>query len=323
MAERPGELNNIDKLDRISTAAGSDPSFDKYADGDPDAGSEKLAMNSDSEVSEQTELIKVQIEETRANMGETIDAIQERLSFTKISEQVSDTVNNAIEAAKETAYDATIGKAVNFMKNAGNEISHSTIVTAAKENPLPFILIGLGAGLLAYNGFGKKTRSFDRRLDDGSTAHLDSPDSKRSFAASAQQTAGGIKDSVSNAAGTAYEGVANAASSTYSETGHLANRAYEKAGEFGTKAQDTYNHYLEEKPWAIGAVALAAGAAVGLAIPSTRYEGELMGEARVNLMEKAQDTAGDLVDKAKQVASEAGKTINKEFTTAAKEDLNH
>ena len=37
-----------------------------------------------------------------------------------------------------------------------------------------------------------------------------------------------------------------------------------------------------------------------------------MGEARENLLQRAQDAAGTLVDKAKQVATEAGQTIKQE-----------
>ena len=319
MAERSGELENENNVDPVPppTVAESGLSLEERSSNYKVSEAHQFGAAGTGDANEETEQIKAQIEETRSNMGETIDAIQERLSFSNISEQVSEQVNNAIETAKDTVYDATMGKAVNFMKNAGNEISHSSIVTAAKDNPLPFLLIGLGAGLLAYNSYGKKQNrslSFDRQLGDNRAGR--SVDSKQSFINSAQQTVSGVKDSVSNAAGAAYEGVTNAASSTYSGAGDLANRAYDKAGEFGTKAQETYSQYLDEKPWAIGAVALIAGAAVGLAIPSTRYEGELMGEARVNLLSKAQDTAGDLVDKAKQVASEAGKAIKEEVNTA-------
>ncbi len=332
MAEKSGDLENNEKIAAVTTTteAESGQALEERG-GDyavsgahqfgsaPDIGDDKL----------ETEHIKAQIEETRSNMGETIDAIQDRLSFSNISEQVSEQVNSAIETVKDNVYDATFGKAVNFMKNAGNEVTHSSIVSAAKENPLPFLLIGLGAGLLAYNSFGaKKNRSFDREIGDKSfdrhldgnrVAHSDSAASNRSLVASAQEKVSGVKDSVSNAAATAYEGVANAASSTYTGAGDIANRAYDKAGEFGSKAQETYSQYLDEKPWAIGAVALVAGAAVGLAIPSTRYEGELMGEARVNLMSKAQNAASDLVDNAKQIASDAGSTIKEEIKTLAQE----
>ena len=63
---------------------------------------------------------------------------------------------------------------------------------------------------------------------------------------------------------------------------------------------------------AVAAAAMAVGAAIGFAIPSTRYEGELMGDARENLLAKAEDTATELVDKATQVASDAKQVISKE-----------
>lgn len=310
MVEKTGELNKIDSLDPVSTAAGagSDSFVERYAD---EAGQYEMAADPD-DASEKTEQIKAQLEETRINIGETIDAIQDRLSFSNISEQVSEQVSNAIETAKDSVYDATIGKAANYMKNAGNELSQSSIVTAARENPLPFLLIGLGAGLLAYNGFSKKQRRSSLHRLDNSNKLPFSDETSRSMLTSAKAKIGDAKHSVADAAGAAYDGVSNAASTTYTAAGDLAHRAYDKAGEFGTKAKETYNQYLEEKPWAIGAVALVAGAAVGLAIPSTRYEGELMGEARYNLISKAQDTANELVEKARGVATEAGRTIAEE-----------
>src|SRR5688572_25105307 len=56
----------------------------------------------DAETAAQTEQLRSEIEETRASMGSTIDAIQERLSIQNISEQVSEQVNSAIESAKES-----------------------------------------------------------------------------------------------------------------------------------------------------------------------------------------------------------------------------
>ncbi|MBC7899028.1 MAG: DUF3618 domain-containing protein [Saprospiraceae bacterium] len=331
MAEKSSELNDINGLDPVSptAGAGTDSFIEKYSDPDPENELVRFDKDRDNDdASERTELIKAQIEETRSNMGETIDAIQDRLSFSNISEQVSEQVSNAIDTAKDSVYDATIGKVADYMKNAGNEISRSSIVTTARENPLPFVLIGLGAGLLAYNTLGKKQRRSPGGYRADYRARTDYPAtlpdrSGTSILTSAQEKIRGVKDSVSGVAERAYEGVSGAAGNAYSGAGDLANRAYEKAGEFGTRAQETYSEYLEEKPWAIGAVALVAGAAVGLAIPSTRYEGELMGEARYNLMAKAQDTASDFVDKAKNAATEAGRTIAEETKSIAQETFNN
>jgi Protein of unknown function (DUF3618) len=56
-----------------------------------------------------TEEIRVQIEETRADMSETIDAIQERLSPSRVVTQ-----------AKETVKEATVGRVKNLAQRAGN-----------------------------------------------------------------------------------------------------------------------------------------------------------------------------------------------------------
>jgi hypothetical protein len=228
------------------------------------------------------------------------------------------------------------------MKNTGKEISRSSLVSTAKENPLPFLLIGVGAGLLAYQGFGRTNMS-RRNVRYGATPRLTGRQDRNTSSSimntaqsglssvtdTVSSTAGTVKDSVSNAAGTvkdsvsnaassAYDGVSRVAGSTYSGVTNLANRATETASNLGTKATETYEHYLEEKPWAIGAVALVAGAAIGMAIPSTRYEGELMGEARMTLMNKVSDTASEFVDKAKQAAGEVGQTVSKTVSEEAK-----
>ena len=61
----------------------------------------------------------------------------------------------------------------------------------------------------------------------------------------------------------------------------------------------------------LGAAAFAVGAFVGLAIPSTRYEGELMGETRNDLLRKAQDTGATLLDKTKNIVDEAAQQASK------------
>lgn len=313
MAEKTDELTSLDRIDPADTNM---------------AAGDRSPANGADEAPEEAEHLRSQIEETRHQMGETIDAIQEKLSFSNISEQVSEQLNNAIETAKNTVYDATIGKAVNYMKDMGSEISSSSAVKTVRNNPLPFILIAAGAGLLAYNSFGTKARSAaprKRRQEDLESGTGGGGDRRsRTLLGSAREKVSGLAEGVSGVAGSAYESVAGAASSTYggiaSTAGNaytgateLAHRAYDKVGEYGSTAQEQYHHHLEENPLAVGAVALALGAAVGFAIPSTRYEGELMGDARENLMQKAQDSAGLLVERVKEVASEAGETLKGEI----------
>jgi ElaB/YqjD/DUF883 family membrane-anchored ribosome-binding protein len=323
MAEKSSELENTEESTAIDSY--TENQADDFALTTAD-DTEMEASSTDDETTDEPEQIKAQIEETRAQMGETIDAIQEKLSFSNISEQVSEQINSAVETAKDAVYDATIGKAGTFMKNFSNDITNTSVVKTARENPFPFLLIGLGVGLLAYNGFGGK------RGSNGGSARKLMPAQipGKSTLKAAQEKIGGVAGtvsgaassaygSVSNAASTAIGGVTNAAGTAYEGVGNFAGTAREKVGEIGTQAREQYDYYIEENPLAVGAVALALGAAVGFSIPSTSYEGNLMGEARHNLLQKAQDTAGELVDKVKQVAGEAQKTISDEVKTAVDE----
>ena len=296
MVKESGELVNINATESTDVSSIARSEFDEDS----------------TDISEETDEIRAQIEDTRVEMSETIDAIQKRLSYANISEQVSDQVNNAIETAKGSIYDATVGQVVNYMRNAGDELSKNSVVKTVRENPLPFILIGAGAGLIAYKSLSKKNSSnggTERRFTNGET----NSGTGLSFN-SVEQKANGVKDKVVGAASTAYDGIANAASSTAEGARNIASQAYDKAGQLGTATKGKYEQYIEEKPLVIGALALAAGAAVGLSIPISRYEGELMGDARQNLFDKAEETASGFVDKAKEVAAEAGHTITDEIS---------
>lgn len=334
MAQKPSELESENRTDPIARTAGAeaDPFVEQYGSRFEVSSPESFeSAGVTNDQPEETEQIKSQIEETRSQLSETIDAIQEKLSLSNVSEQVSEQVSNVIESAKNSAYEATIGKAVHFMKNFGSDISESRVFTTVKSNPLPFALIGLGAGLLAYQSYGSGKRpirglgkfrggsygtgySGGRNLEDhaaSESAGRDESLTSRAYG-TASDSAGSAYSAVTGAAGTAYDSVSGAVGSAYSGAGEIASRAYKSAGEIGGKAQEQYEYYIEENPLAVGAVAMALGAAVGFAIPSTHYEGRLLGETRQNLMDKAQNAAGDLIDQAKRVAGEAGKTIKEE-----------
>ncbi len=347
MAEKPSELGFTGESDAVSTAAGAKQDTYLEARSDDYSSSEELLeipANTD-DAPEETEHLKAQIEETRSQMGETIDAIQEKLSFQNISdqvkEQVSEQINNALDTAKESVYDATIGnlgKAGKFMENVGKELSKTEAGKFARKNPFPLVLIGLGVGLIAYEFSGKKRRPAHHSYrgndanDEYRGGKLSSSVSKTLKSATGKigDKASGAYESVSNATGnalhsvsdtasSAYEGVTSAATNAYSSVSEFAGNTYEKVGDYSVQAREQYDYYIEENPLAVGAVALAIGAAVGLAIPSTRYEGEMLGEYRQQLLDKAQTAAGDLVDRAKEVASEAKKTISSEVKTAVDE----
>jgi ElaB/YqjD/DUF883 family membrane-anchored ribosome-binding protein len=311
MAEK---TNDLTKADFDAIAAGR-----TEMDRSPAAATTRVDTGND-----ETEHLKAQIEETRREMGETIDAIQDRLSFSNISEQVSEHVSTALGSVKQKAYNATIGKAVGAMKTMGHGISDSKFVRTARNNPFPLILIGLGAGLLTYNSFAGQRRRRAGSLADRSVrpdladarnadfTNANDPADTSQTSVNPQQGNQGLTSRVTSVATSAYDSVSHAMDSAYSGARDFADRAYSKAGEYGNYAYETYDHYLEANPLAVGAVAFAVGAAVGLAIPSTRYEGALMGETRDQLLRKAQDKGSMLLDKTRHFVDEATSKLSSE-----------
>ncbi len=65
-----------------------------------------------------------------------------------------------------------------------------------------------------------------------------------------------------------------------------------------------FGQALRENPLAVGAVAVAAGTAVGLVLPSTKFENEYIGETSGMLVDKAEEMARGALDKVKDAAQQ-------------------
>ena len=87
--------------------------------------------------------IRSQIEHTRAELGQTIDAIQDRLSPRRV-----------VQEAKETLSDATIGRArrlacrVSDSLNANGTPTVSSLIENARRNPTIAALVGVAVSAL-------------------------------------------------------------------------------------------------------------------------------------------------------------------------------
>ena len=95
------------------------------------------------------------------------------------------------------------------MKNVSTEFSNSKIVKTAKNNPLPFVLIGVGAELLAYKGYAGtlNPRHAAPRIHRASRRSL-AP--RSSIDDTAPGTFDNVTSKVTDAAGTAIDKVSGA-----------------------------------------------------------------------------------------------------------------
>lgn len=297
---------------------------DRLITGSDDTSSASFDLNDNDETDEtaETKAIREDIEATRSQMSETIDAIQDRLSFANISGQVKEEVSEqissaitsakdevsghiseAITSAKDSVYEAT-RKAGRFMKNAENGLKGIGL----GGNIIPFALIGTGIALAVMNSKRKSTADryakyrvkgrYDQHIESGDVRSRESSGDDRSTFDSALQQAGDAASSVASS-------VRGAADTAYRAIGDGTSAIGEKVSSLGSKSVDQYEHYMDVNPLAVGAVAAGLGAIVGLSIPRTKYEGELMGDASKMLMSQVQGTAKDAISKVQDVAEKA------------------
>lgn len=76
-----------------------------------------------------------------------------------------------------------------------------------------------------------------------------------------------------------------------SELGHRANQLGHQAYDQLQRTQERTRELVDENPLMVGALAIAAGVGVGLLLPATRSENQLIGQTRDRLFDEAQRTA--------------------------------
>jgi len=266
-----------------------------------------------------------QIEQTRSEMSGTIDAIKDKLSPQHLVQQAKETVREAtvgkahqvVEGAKRAASTAVEG-AERAMNSAGDTAREagSTMMETIQKNPIPSALIGVGLGWLwmsmrkqaseaphygrSYvehdwptSGTGYDTSDYQYGAS-GTHRRQDKPSRVGEVASQVQQKAGEVTHQVQEKAS------------------QITHQVQAKASHLGEEAQDQAHRaaagierLMYDNPLAMGAVALTLGAAVGMAIPETRQENRMMGEARDRVVEKAQQATQEVAQKVQSVAQEA------------------
>lgn len=315
MDKRPDEVGRRDPLDandrapdHLAGETGFDPATDAF---EPDAINPDRALREEAE-SDEIETTRIEIERTRAGMGETVDAIQERLSPENLKEQ-----------AKDRVKEATVGKA----QEAG-----SGIVDTIKANPLPAALTGIGLGWLLMNARQQSSsRPGYGNVAYRDAAHLEgyppgeyAPTTYGYPPRYEEQGAGG--SSAGQALGNARDKVGDTAGQVQDKAGELAGRAQDGASQLSGQASRLsdqtryqarragggFQRILRENPLTVGTLAVGVGAAIGLAIPETGKEHEVMGAARDTVVDKAQEKVQETQQKVQNVAEEAQSAAQQE-----------
>jgi len=321
----------------------------------------------DPEADRRATQIQREIEQTRDEMSETIDAIQEKLRPANIVSSATDKIKHATtERVREMTHSA--GQAANKVMY-GDRYRSGGLLGAIRDNPFPAALFGIGAAWwlmgsrgheMPYDGDDDYNR-YDSRAPSNTMSRREYGDSGwqqasgrsglmervrnnplpatlagiglgwLAFADVGEESDDRWRGSTSNryarsdAAGEdtlhrVSAGVSGAASDVADTAQELTDRAQEytreagrRARQTGQRAQNELQRLTMENPLAVGAGALLLGAIVGLAVPETERENEMLGETRDSVLDKAQEMAQTATARAQDAAadlvSDAARTI--------------
>jgi hypothetical protein len=287
------------------------------------------------------EAIEEDIARTRADLSETLDALERKLAPRQLLEKGVDMLRDSMDG------------------NMG------PVGEALRANPIPLALIGVGIGwlLLSQTGgariVGDATRSARQSLGRGASGVADRASEMASgIAARAGDMAEKVGDLASDAVGRvkglvgaeetnrtetypagqgdyayarpkmergeaglaaygaearsrvgqAAETARDAAERARATVGSAAEQASayaDYAGEQIDRARDRLSRLMDDHPLAIGALGVLAGAVLAMALPSTRMENRALGETRDRMLDEAKGLGREAIDRARDIAGTA------------------
>jgi hypothetical protein len=256
----------LDRPKRAMPSGGSTLTPDRPAATPSRAGD---AIPDDPEI--RTQEIRAEIEQTREDMSETVNAIQERLRPGAIASNAADKVRRV---ARDTVRD----------------VADSDSVLYVRANAIPTAMIGIGvvglAWLVTRGGHGHSSRGSYRSEPSSNTRDW----STHPYSESSDFYQSDVD--------------------LYREGSRNQRRAHpgSRPGDydfFPNQLRRTWN----KSPLLIGAAAAVLGAIAGLAVPETERENELMGETRDSMLDNVQETVRDKVTEVQQAATNAASLV--------------
>jgi hypothetical protein len=234
---------------------------------------------SDSEATEVAE-IRADIEDTRQEMGGTLNELGDRLEPGHLVQQV-----------KENVREATIGRVEETAKGVSD-----MVMDTIKRNPIPAAMAGAGLALLWAN-----------RNQGASSSSSRSAYGYQSRPASAYDTDGGqgLGSKARDAASTVGDAAATVGQNVTGAVGTVAEGAGQTAQQVGWKLES----FMQASPLAMGAIAAGAGAVVASIVPATSREREMLGDASRQVTSAVRDTVEQATSKAEEKLDEVEETV--------------
>ena len=262
------------------------------------------------EASKDPATLEREIDQTRANMDRTLDALERKFSPGQLLDQ-------AMEFARENGGE--------FPNNLGRSI---------KENPVPALLTAVGIAWMAAPSNRPKrwpADAYDDRYTrndfnavefDEAVNEDDAGDDKEGLTEKAQR----LKASAEGTLTEAGQRVKSAAERTRQrlagtkETMSAGLRRTSGTAQVQTqRVREGFNSLLSEQPLLLGALGIAVGAAIGAALPATEQEDRLFGSARDKTLSEIKQRGAESYEQVRDKVNAVGEEAKQSISNAVRE----
>jgi ElaB/YqjD/DUF883 family membrane-anchored ribosome-binding protein len=243
--------------------------------------------------------IQSDIAQTRAEMSETIEAIQEKLRPGNLVSDATEKVKAVTTEKVKSMADTASGTAQGMVRETRERAND--VFEGVRQNPIPALMIGAGVAWLLM---GNRKSGNGRSRQAGWSAYGSAYGSPRY--GTYQETdyyADADYSEANDVRG--LRGYGRSSEGLTARAREAAEEARRTARRTAYRTQNGFQRLMQQNPLLVGAAAAAVGAAVGASLPETERENELMGEARDNVIDRAQEAARDAADTVREVAGEA------------------
>lgn len=208
-----------------------------------------------------------QAEALRADMDRTLDALERKFS-------------------PEQLIDRSLG----YLREHGGELSQ-TLGATMRNNPVPVVLTLAGLTWLVASSYnsrqppGQDLSSRFARSGVGQKLQQRANTARERWS----ETAASTRDRLNETTQSARDHFAGSGSMASGRVSGRLMSARDSARNRAHQVQERVSSMMDEQPLIVGALAVAVGAIIGTAIPSTQYENRVLGAARDRTLSKAQE----------------------------------
>ena len=241
----------------------------------------------DAEAQKDPAELEREIDQTRSEIGDIVHALESKLSPGEM-----------------------IDTALGYVKGGGGEF-FSNLSNTVKANPVPTVLTSIG---LIWMMAGQNRQPHSNVTSTGFSSGSSGPSMGEKLSAKTQglkQQGAGMKDKASQMTSSVSESLGSARSRASDST----RQASQKLRGGADRARGGFNQLLQEQPLALGAIGIALGALLAAAVPPTRREDEMLGEAsdRVTgqLRSKAEEGYQKVSAKGEEVAQQVKQDVKR------------